>query len=240
MSSGSRSAVHSRSETARGRGSAAGGGAARGGAPTLRALQARRAKRRTTRIRLAGVGVFVVVLAFFAVRAASPLFQKALRDLTLPLQYSAIIDQQAGAKRLDPALVAAVIYTETGFDARTSSAGAVGLMQIEPATAEALAHQSGATTFHVADLGTPAVNIAYGSYYLRELLNNFGGDETAALAAYNGGLTNVDRWITRAHREGHAFGVGDIPFPQTRAYVQKVMRAENEYRQKYPAQLGLD
>jgi soluble lytic murein transglycosylase len=189
---------------------------------------------------LIGVAVFVAVLVFFAVRTVSPLFQKAIRDLTLPLRYSAIIKQQAGAKQLDPALVAAVIYAETGFDARTSPAGAVGLMQIEPATAEALAHQSGGTAFHVSDLGTPAVNIAYGSYYLRELLDNFQGDETAALAAYNGGEGNVDRWIARARRAGHTFGVSDIPFPATRAYVRKVMRAENEYRQKYPGQLGLD
>jgi soluble lytic murein transglycosylase len=197
-------------------------------------------RRRNRRVRLAGITVFVAVIVFFGVRLASPLFQKAIRDLGLPLRYSSIIEQQATAKQLDPALVAAVIYAETGFDARTSSAGAVGLMQIEPATAEALARQSGATSFHVSDLGTPAVNIAYGSYYLRELLKTFGGDETAALAAYNGGETNVARWITRAHSAGHSFGLSDIPFPQTRAYVAKVMQAEAEYRQKYPGPLGLN
>ena len=184
--------------------------------------------------------VFLVILIVFAVRAAAPLFQKAIRDLTLPLQYSSIIVRQASDKQLDPALVAAVIYAETGFDARTSPAGAVGLMQLEPSTAELLARQSGATTFHVSDLGTPAVNIAYGSYYLHELLKNFGGDKLAALAAYNGGETNVDRWIIRAHQAGHHFGLNDIPFPATRAYVEKVMQAETAYRQKYPAQLGLD
>jgi soluble lytic murein transglycosylase len=209
-------------------------------AARARELEARALRRRRQRIRIAGVAVFIAVSVCFAVRAASPWFQKAIRDLGLPLHYSAIIKQQAGAKQLDPALVAAVIYAETGFDARTSPAGAVGLMQIEPATAEALARQSGATTFRVSDLGTPAVNIAYGSYYLRELLKTFGGDETAALAAYNGGETNVGRWIARAHAAGHRFGLDDIPFPATRAYVQKVLAAETQYRQKYPAQLGLD
>ncbi len=204
------------------------------------AAQTRAHQRSVRRRRVIGVIVFLAVLVFFGIRAISPLFQKALRDFSLPLHYSSIIKEQAGAKQLDPALVAAVIYAETGFDARTSPAGAVGLMQIEPATAEALARQSGGTTFHVSDLGTPAVNIAYGSYYLRELLNNFHGNETAALAAYNGGEGNVDRWISRAHQAGHAFGIGDIPFPATRAYVSKVMRAETEYRQKYPGQLGLD
>jgi soluble lytic murein transglycosylase len=210
--------------------------------PVLAASAAREhAQRRTARRRrMIAVAVFVAVLVFFGFRAVSPLFQKALRDFTLPLKDSAIIRAQAASKQLDPALVAAVIYAETGFDARTSPAGAEGLMQIEPATAEALAHQSGGTAFHVSDLSTPAVNIAYGSYYLRELLNNFHGDEIAALAAYNGGEGNVDRWISGAHRSGHAFGIDDIPFPATRAYVSKVMRAETEYRQTYPGQLGLD
>ena len=204
------------------------------------AAQERAHRRSVRRRRLLGVVVFTAVLVFFGVRAVSPLFRKAIRDLTLPLQYSSIIKQQAAAKQLDPALVAAVIYAETGFDARTSAAGAVGLMQIEPATAEALAHQSGGTRFHVSDLGTPTVNIAYGSYYLRELLDSFHGDETAALAAYNGGEGNVDRWISRAHQAGHAFGIGDIPFPATRAYVTKVEQAQNQYRQKYAGPLGLD
>jgi soluble lytic murein transglycosylase len=198
------------------------------------------ARRSVRRRRLVGVLVFGAVLVFFGIRAVSPLFQKAIRDLTLPLHYSAIIKQQAGDKKVDPALVAAVIYAETGFDARTSAAGAMGLMQVEPRTAEALARQSGATNFHVSDLGTPAVNIAYGTYYLRQLLTDFGGNETAALAAYNGGEGNVDRWIANAREAGHSFGLGDIPFPATRAYVTKVMGAENEYRQKYPGPLGLD
>lgn len=176
----------------------------------------------------------------------APLFQKAIQHLTLPLQYPAIIRQQAADKHLDPALIAAVIYAETRFVPRTSSAGAEGLMQIEPATAEFLAHKSGATTFTTADLATPAVNIAYGSYYLRYLMNEFGGGsdqpsettEVLALAAYNGGDTNVQRWLALAHEQGHDFTVSDIPFPQTRAYVEKVMHAQQRYRNQYARQLG--
>ncbi|HET9074238.1 MAG TPA: lytic transglycosylase domain-containing protein [Solirubrobacteraceae bacterium] len=203
--------------------------------PTPRHLPRPRRGRR----RLA-LAVFLLVCVVFGVRAAGPLFQKALRDLTLPLAYPTIIEHEAAAKHLDPALIAAVIDAETGFDARTSSAGAVGLMQVEPETAALLAHQSGATNFRESDLWTPAVNIAYGSYYLRELLNVFHGDKVAALAAYNGGATNVERWIARARQAGHAFGLSDIAFPATQAYVAKVLSAEIAYRQKYPAQLGLD
>jgi soluble lytic murein transglycosylase len=239
MSNGSRTAaVPLRQPAGVRRGAAPGRGSSR--AAHARAVERERLRRRRRRLRLAGISVFIAVSVCFAVRAASPWFQRAIRDLSLPLHYSAIIKAQAGAKQLDPALVAAVIDAETGFDARTSPAGAVGLMQIEPATAEALARQSGATSFHVSDLGSPAVNIAYGSYYLRELLTTFGGDETAALAAYNGGETNVGHWIAAARAAGHRFGLSDIPFPATRAYVQKVMTAETQYRQKYPEQLGLD
>ena len=98
-----------------------------------------------------------------------------------------MIRQQAAEKNLDPALIAAVIYAETKFDPRALAAGALGLMQVMPQTAEFLAHRSGATTFTIADLGTPGVNIAYGSYYLRYLLNEYHGNVMLALAAYNGG-----------------------------------------------------
>jgi soluble lytic murein transglycosylase len=99
-----------------------------------------------------------------------PLAKRAVNDaFGLPLRYAATIRQQAAAKHLDPALVAAVIYAETKFEPRISSAGAVGLMQVEPQTALYLAHRSGATTFTTSDLRTPSVNIAYGSGQRRHL-----------------------------------------------------------------------
>jgi soluble lytic murein transglycosylase len=174
---------------------------------------------------LAMAGLVAVLVA--------PLFQKAIRELTLPLAHADIIRQQAGEKHLDPALIAAVIYAETKFDARTSPAGALGLMQIEPQTAEFLARRSGATTFAVADLGTPQVNIAYGSYYLRYLIDHYNGNVMLALAAYNAGQTNVDRWAA-----GGALSIDQIPFPETRAYVQRVLKAQSDYRRTYPNELG--
>ena len=183
--------------------------------------------------------ITTIVLLVIAIVLAMPLFRKAVTDLDgLPIGYSDVIRQQAAEKHLDPALIAAVIYAETKFDPRTSSAGAEGLMQILPQTAVFLAHRSGATTFHVSDLGTPEVNIAYGSYYLRYLLDEYNGSEMLALAAYNGGETNVNRWLATAHDQGTALTVSTIPFSQTRAYVQKVMSAQQQYRQTYASQLG--
>jgi soluble lytic murein transglycosylase len=182
--------------------------------------------------------VVVCGLLVIGIVLALPLFRKAYDDLGLPLSYAGIIRQQAAEKHLDPALVAAVIYAETKFDARPSSAGAQGLMQILPQTAEFLAGRSGATTFRLSDLGTPSVNIAYGAYYLRYLLNEYGGNEILALAAYNGGEANVDRWVAAALSAGRPFTVSQIRFPQTQAYVVRVMQAQHDYRQTYASQLG--
>jgi soluble lytic murein transglycosylase len=157
----------------------------------------------------------------------------------LPLTHASIIREQAAAKHLDPALIAAVIYAESKFDPRTSSAGAQGLMQILPATAYYLAHLSGGSRFTESDLATPSINVAYGSYYLRYLLDHYKGNELLAVAAYNGGLANVDSWSARANADGGRLTVAMIPFPETREYVQRVLDAQQAYRATYPRQLGL-
>ena len=201
-----------------------------------RAAARRRAVIRRRRRRLTFAGLVALIVGV-AVIVTMPLLRKAVNELTLPLSYADVIRQQADEKHLDPALIAGVIYAETKFQPRDSSAGAVGPMQIMPETASFLARRSGATTFTTSDLNTPQVNIAYGSYYLRYLLNEYHGDLTLALAAYNGGESNVDRWVTDARAHGRTLTVNDIPFPETRAYVARVLRARDQYRRKYASQL---
>jgi soluble lytic murein transglycosylase len=161
------------------------------------------------------------------------------RKLALPLTHAGLIREQAQAKHLDPALIAAVIYAESKFEPHPSSAGAQGLMQILPETAYYLAHLSGGTRFTASDLATPQVNVAYGSYYLRYLLDHYGGNELLAVAAYNGGLANVDSWVSKAHAEGHELEAAAIPFPETREYVQRVLSAQQAYRARYASELGI-
>lgn len=180
---------------------------------------------------IGAIGLLVAVIA-----VGLPLLTTVLNDLTLPLADQDIIRQQAAEKRLDPALIAAVIYAETKFDSRPSAAGAQGLMQIMPQTAEFLARRSGATTFAVADLGDPEVNIAYGAYYLRYLLDRYGHHLVTALAAYNAGESNVDHWIAAIGRD--RLTDSEIPFAETRAYVSRVLAAQREYRRRYASQLG--
>ncbi len=163
----------------------------------------------------------------------------AVREITLPLKHEDIIRQQSSEKGLDPALVAAVIYEESRFRDQTSHAGARGLMQITPDTAKFIARDSGGTAFTQADLATPQVNISYGAYYLRYLLAKYDGRETLAVAAYNAGETNVNRWIEQAGGADGFDASEDIPFPETRHYVENVQERKDEYREHYENELGL-
>jgi soluble lytic murein transglycosylase len=156
-----------------------------------------------------------------------------LRELTLPLRHDDIIRQQARDKDLDPALIAAVIYAESRFQDQTSHAGARGLMQITPETAEVIERESGGTTFVLEDLADPDINIAYGSFYLAYLIEKYGGNEVAALAAYNAGETRVDGW------GGGELEIEDIGFDETHAYVEQVLDKRGEYRDHYADDLAL-
>src|SRR6476646_7059320 len=194
------------------------------------------ARRRTIRRRRTAAIVGTAMVVGFVVALSWPSFHHAVREIALPLRHEDIIRQQARDKGLDPAL----IYAESHFrDGQTSGAGAEGLMQITPATARMIARKSGGVAFTVEDLGTPQVNIAYGSWYLRYLLRRYAGNQTFALAAYNGGEGNVDRWIDRARQRNADLTIAAIPFSETRTYVQRVLAAERQYRSSYAHELGL-
>jgi len=122
---------------------------------------------------------------------------------------------------LDPALLAAVIYQESKFDAGAeSSSGAIGLMQLTPATAHGIAVRTGGSRFRTTDLLDPEINIRYGAWYLGNLFRKY-GDERLVLAAYNAGQGNVDRW----RAEGRP-----VAFPETRAYVDRVEKLKRVYQ----------
>ena len=188
----------------------------------------------------------LLLLAFVAIAAAvtmailSPWADKAVKEIRLPLRHEDIIRQQANDKNLDPSLIAGVIYVESRFRDQTSHAGAKGLMQIMPGTADYIAHKSGGTAFVQGDLAEPQINIAYGSWYMRYLLEHYHGNTVLALAAYNAGEGKVDEWWQSASERGERFRVADhIPFPETRDYVAKVLEARRAYRREYARELGL-
>ena len=134
--------------------------------------------------------------------------------------------------RLDPALLAAVIYQESKFDANArSSSGAIGLMQLLPATAEGIALHTGGSKFRVSDLDDPEINVRYGSWYLRHLLDKY-GDEQLALAAYNAGQHNVDT-LARRRR-------GDPVRARHAHYVDRVEHLKQIYRKAYARRSATD
>ena len=195
-----------------------------------------RARNRTVtkrRRRRLAIGAAVVCAGIVAgVLLARGTIDRAIQELTLPLKHEDVIRQQAREKNVDAALIAAVIYSESKFSDRTSSAGARGLMQITPEAANDIERRSGGTTFKLGDLSDPEINIRYGTYLLRELLDRYDGDVVAALAAYNAGPGNVDKW------GGSNLSIEEIPFPETRAYVEEVLDKQRAYRDKYPRELG--
>jgi soluble lytic murein transglycosylase len=181
-----------------------------------------------------GIGIAVVLGVLVGVLISSGLFDRAIREFTLPLRHEDIIRQQAAEKAVDASLIAAVIYSESRFHDQTSHAGARGLMQITPATANEIETKSGGTTFQLDDLSDPQVNISYGTFYLHELLDRYDGNEVAALAAYNAGPGNADAW------GGSEMSIDDIPTDETRGYVDEVLGKRKDYRDKYAKELGYE
>lgn len=168
----------------------------------------------------------IIVGAFAYVNETSPPWYERIR---YPLRYSEYVRVHAREHGLDPSLVAAVIYQESKFrsDAKSSS-GAIGLMQITPATARGIAIRTHGSAFHTNDLYNPEINIRYGAWYLKNLFQKYGTEELV-LAAYNAGQGNVDRW--RANGE-------PIQFAETRAYVKRVEDLKTVYRDAWGKDLG--
>jgi peptidoglycan lytic transglycosylase len=180
---------------------------------------------------------YLVVLSFavLAFAGAAAWVVEAEPDWYLraryPLEYEQIVNAHARNYHLDPALLSAVIYTESRFDPNVESeAGAVGLMQLLPETAKGIALRTGGTRFVAADLRDPEINVRYGSWYLDHLRGHYDGDLRLALAAYHAGQGNVDRW----QRDGHG-----IAFPETRSYLDEVERVRQVYARAYRDELGL-
>ena len=190
-------------------------------------------KRGGRRRRLAiGASVVAAAVAAGVALGIFAKFDDVIQELTLPLRHEDIIRQQARDKDVDASLIAAVIYAESRFSDQTSHAGARGLMQITPPTAHEIEKLSGGSTFEIEDLSDPDLNIRYGTFYLRELLNRYDGNEVAALAAYNAGPGNADEW------GGASLSVDDIRLEETRGYVAEVLDKQRAYREEYGKELG--
>lgn len=170
-----------------------------------------------------GALLLLVLLAALPFLLETP---DTVRRATHPLRYEGLIRAQSERYDLEPTFVAAVIYTESRFDAEGESyQGAYGLMQILPATADFISERSGIE----GDYREPRTNIRMGTWYLDYLDERYLGDERLMLAAYNSGEGRVDEWIS-----DEGFDVGrDIPFQETHEYVNNVFEAQETYEELY-------
>ena len=178
------------------------------------------------RVAIATVVLLLTAIAFLAVRG--PLWWQRMY---YPLKHVEVIATASAEHGVDPFLVAGLINAESGFDAdEVSHAGAVGLMQVMPATAAEVASEWGLPSMtDTQALLRPDVNIDIGTRHLASLIDRY-QDTAVALAAYNAGEGSVDRWI----RESGERGVLDAAYPETRRYVERVLREQKRYATLYP------
>jgi len=149
-------------------------------------------------------------------------------NIRFPVRYMDIIIANAG--ELEPSLILAVIKAESSFRPLVEShAGAQGLMQLMPPTAAWMAEQMGKTDFDPADVWNPEINIAIGSFYLNWLKNYYDGNLNLALAAYNAGLGNVNRWLANPEFSSDGENLDVIPFRETYNYLNRVRQNQRVF-----------
>lgn len=180
--------------------------------------------------RFRGAGLLSAVLLLYALYLGIPGFFKLL----YPLEHKELIIQYGQQHDIDPPLLAALIKTESNFDAAAvSNRGAKGLMQITPSTGEWIASTTGMEDFNENMLYDPKVNIRMGSWYVEHLSDYYKGSFDLVFAAYNGGRGNVDRWLADRSLSSDGMTLDAIPFPETENFIKRVRKNYIIYKRLY-------
>lgn len=202
-----------------------------------RVKSGRRVKRKKKK-RVNGCFTFLIVLVLIVAAGVFVFnyYDTAKEDfykMSYPREYSEYVEEAAEEYELEPALIYAVIRTESGFNAEANSpVGACGAMQIMPTTFEWLQQvRECEGTYTESDLYDPEINIDYGSYLLRYFIDYY-GTEQAAVAAYNAGFV-VSEWLEDPQYSSDGVVLDEIPYPETSEYVKKVESAKEKYIQLY-------
>jgi len=173
------------------------------------------------------VGIVLAVVLVIALKAG---FDTCM-DILFPLRHSEIIDKYCTEYDLDRYLVMGVIKAESNYIHDAHSGVARGLMQITDDTAEWIAQRL-EIEFSGDDIENPEINIRMGCYYLDYLIEKY-KDVDVALAAYNGGMGNVNKWLADSRYSSDGVTLDDIPFAETAEYVRRVARFREIYERKY-------
>ncbi len=178
--------------------------------------------------------IVLFFLLFILISGILFIYHKEILKVIYPFHYQEVILEEARDNDLDPYLIAAIIYVESGFDSQaTSHKNAKGLMQIMPRTGSWIAEELDYDDFERENLYNPYLNIKFGTWYLEQMGKAFDYNLIVMLAAYNGGQGNISSWIREGRWNGSETSINDIPFPETRQYVKKVMRTYRRYKYIY-------
>ena len=152
-----------------------------------------------------------------------------------PLKYNEYIEKYCIEYEIDPYFVMGIIKAESNFDdSAVSQKGATGLMQITKGTAEWIAHKIETENFvYDIDIINPEINIHMGVYYISYLLDMYEGNHDLALAAYNAGFNNVDKWLLNEEYSNDGKSLDKIPFSETEKYINKVNNNYKIYKVLY-------
>lgn len=176
----------------------------------------------------------ILGLLFFSTNVLGDIKSRVMMRF-YPQDYSEYVSYYSAEYNVDEALVYSVIRTESGFRAEVEShAGAIGLMQIMPETFEWLQNLAdGEITHSESELLNPEINIKYGTYFLKYLLDHYNGNEKLAVAAYNAGSANVDSWLGDSSYSNDGVELHSIPFTETSQYIQRVENTKAVYESLY-------
>lgn len=178
------------------------------------------------------VGQYTASFAFSG-KLGGALRLKILKEspsLFFPAGYISSVSSHSKSRGIDVSLILSIIKQESGFNAGVRSpVGAIGLMQLMPQTAAAIATAKGIKNFDPKTLFTPAVNIDFGTYLVDDLAASFSNRFTAVVGAYNGGKYNVEKWIRYSTAADEVEFVEDIPFIETRNYIKAVAKNMTVY-----------
>jgi len=180
--------------------------------------------------------VIVVLLVIALIIPVAIKIHTSILRFRYPVKYIDIIEKYADKYDIDPFLVLAVMKAESNFDPDAVSVkGAKGLMQIHPDTGEWIAKTFGLNGYKESDLFNPETNIKFSCWYLNKLNKEF-NDPVLVLAAYNAGSGNVEKWLSEREHSSNQKKLDNIPFKETRDYIDRITRNYKMYKKIYKDQ----
>lgn len=176
-----------------------------------------------------GVILFLIILIFVIFKPQNWILKKLYK-----LDYSEYVYKYAEENDIDPYLIFSIIKAESNFNRNIeSSSGAIGLMQLMESTAVEKANEIGEEVVVKEALFNPEINIKIGTSYYAYLIKHYKGNEHLALAAYNAGMGNVDKWIEEETIKEDGSDLENIPYKETNNYVRKILRNYKIYKELY-------